>query len=165
MLRLCWLQLLRWPKTGSTQVVLMTSGTDERPFRLPWPASTVIYLLDDSQAHAQGKAAAAEQQLRVPSGCLLRRVVAHSEVRCVPRLLLSARAAAWWPPCPPPHSVAAKQGEWETKLEAAGFRGDRLSVWAMQVPHVGYVNRRTPSQRRVGTARGCYAELCTIQQA
>ena len=82
------LWLLRWLTVGGTQVVLMTSGTDQRPFRLPWPASTVIYLLDDSQAHAQGKAAAAEQQLRVPEGCLLRRVIAHIEVRWVPCLLL-----------------------------------------------------------------------------
>ena len=26
-----------------------------------------------------------------------------------------------------------QQGDWESKLLAAGFRGDRLSVWALQV--------------------------------
>ena len=62
------------------QVVLLTSGEDMRPFRLQWPASTVIYLLAEEGAHERSKAAAKEQLLRVPSGCLLRRVAARLEV-------------------------------------------------------------------------------------
>ena len=38
--------------------------------------------------------------------------------------------------------VADEQGEWEAELEAAGFRGDRLSVWGLQVTAM-VVRRRT----------------------
>ncbi len=58
----------------------MTNGEDMRPFRLQWPASTVMYLIADEGAHRRGKAAAKDQALRVPAGCLLRRVVARLEV-------------------------------------------------------------------------------------
>lgn len=61
-------------------MVLLTDGEDTRPFRLPWPASTVLFLMGDEEAHARGKAAAEKQLLRVPSGSLLRRVRTRLEV-------------------------------------------------------------------------------------
>src|SRR3954467_6896549 len=32
--------------TGITQVVILASGLDSRAYRLPWPAGTVVYELD-----------------------------------------------------------------------------------------------------------------------
>ena len=65
---------------SGAQVVLVTGGEDMRPFRLQWPTSTVMYLIADEGAHRRGKAATKDQALRVPAGCLLRRVVARLEV-------------------------------------------------------------------------------------
>ncbi len=108
----------------------MTGGEYSRPFRLQWPASTVIYLLADEKAHGRSKAAAKDQQLRVPVGCLLRRVVAKLEVG---RQADVRGASGQCQAVLLPSAALLPQGDWESTLTAAGFRGDRLSVWALQV--------------------------------
>ncbi len=39
-------------KTGVTQAVILASGLDTRAYRLPWPASTVVYEIDQPQVIA-----------------------------------------------------------------------------------------------------------------
>ncbi len=61
------------------QVVLVGCGLDTRPFRLPWPSGTVVFLLAPADVHA---AAAAVLPARppMPRGCLLRRVSVDIQV-------------------------------------------------------------------------------------
>ncbi len=56
------------------QVVLLGCGMDTRPFRLPWPVSTVLFLLAPAEVHAAAAAALKAAGAAVPRGCLLRRV-------------------------------------------------------------------------------------------
>eukprot|EP00887_Chlorella_sp_A99_P001824 scaffold19.g1824.t1 len=102
----------------TNQVVLLGNGFDTRPFRLPWPEGTVIYLAAPGEVHEvaerQLAAAAAASPgapwlARVPRGCLLRRVAADPSL----------------------------PGALEAALEAAGLRGDRLSVWGWQLAGCG----------------------------
>jgi O-methyltransferase involved in polyketide biosynthesis len=88
--------------------VLVGDAFDTRPFRLPWPEGTILFCVAPAEAHQQAKEAFKAQGARVPRGCLLCRV---------PAQLLPDDGTA---------SFAAA-------LERAGFRGDRLSVWIMQV--------------------------------
>ena len=53
-------------KGDFNQVVLIGDGLDTRPFRLPWPPGTVIFLLASTQAHAETKAL-----LKVRTTCTL----------------------------------------------------------------------------------------------
>lgn len=92
--------------------MLVGDAFDTRPFRLPWPEGTVIFCCAPAAAHAAAEAAFKAQGARVPRGCLLRRVPVE----------------------------LAELGEPEgvdfglvTALERAGFRGDRLSAWVLQV--------------------------------
>jgi len=87
------------------QVVLVGDGMCTRAFRLPWPSGTVIYLVAPGEVHERAEAILAADQVRVPRGCLLRRV-----------------------DCDVQRGVS-----FLTNLEMAGYRGDRLSVWALQV--------------------------------
>lgn len=100
-------------KQEYNQVVLVGDAMDTRPFRLPWPAGTVIYLVAAGEVHEMAEAVLAEQGVRVPRGCLLRRVAASL-----------------------PQQMQQQQGDGagslEAALERAGFRGDRLSVWGLQ---------------------------------
>ena len=90
------------------QVVLVGDAFDTRPFRLPWPEGTVIFCVASAEAHRIAEAALKEQQARVPRGCLLRRVPAELQ-------------------------ADDSGGSFAAALERAGFRGDRLSVWVLQV--------------------------------
>lgn len=86
-------------------MVLLGDGMDTRPFRLPWPEGTVMFCVAPAEVHAAAEAALKPAGARVPRGCLLRRV-----------------------------SAELHEGElFAEALERAGFRGDRLSVWALQV--------------------------------
>jgi len=58
---------------GLGQVVLLAAGMDTRAFRLPLPAATVLYQLDDPAVHA-GKQAILDREHAVP--CCARRPVA-----------------------------------------------------------------------------------------
>lgn len=87
------------------QVVLVGDAFDSRPFRLPWPEGTVLFCVAPAAAHAVADAAYKAAGARVPRGCLLRRVPAE----------------------------LADGASFAGALEKAGFRGDRLSVWAIQV--------------------------------
>ncbi|KAI7840719.1 hypothetical protein COHA_005535 [Chlorella ohadii] len=86
------------------QVVLVGDAFDTRPFRLPWPEGTVLFCVAPAAAHAAADAALKAAGARVPRGCLLRRVPAE----------------------------LADGSSFAGALETAGFRGDRLSVWALQ---------------------------------
>ena len=86
-------------------MVLLGDAFDTRPFRLPWPEGTVIYCVAPAAAHQQADAAFKAQQARVPRGCLLRRVPAELH----------------------------QDGSFASALERSGLRGDRLSVWVVQV--------------------------------
>ena len=119
------------------QVVLLGCGMDTRPFRLGWPRGTLLFLLAPGEVHA-----AAEQALRVagaavPSGCLLRRVPIDLEVcgslqdhrPCVCR---GACIGILWK-CFQVTLVQGDMDDFGVALEAAGYRGDRLSIWGLQV--------------------------------
>lgn len=93
-------------------MVLVGDAFDTRPFRLPWPEGTVIFCAAPAAAHAAAEAAFKAQGARVPRGCLLRRVPAE-----LAELELEGGAGA---------GLAAA-------LERAGYRGDRLSAWVLQV--------------------------------
>lgn len=85
------------------QVVLLTSGADERPFKLAWPPGTLIFLVGCAEEHAAAREAAKAGRLAVPEGCLLRRVPADLKVRALPHVLFSvllgwAVRAAWMLP-------------------------------------------------------------------
>ena len=77
--------------------------------RLPWPEGTVIFDVAPSDAHAVAAAALKAADAHVPRACLLRRVVADYGAR----------------------------PSFQPALAAGGLRGDRLSVWALQVSTVG----------------------------
>ncbi|GBF93628.1 hypothetical protein Rsub_06350 [Raphidocelis subcapitata] len=122
------------------QVVLLGDGFDARPFRLPWPPGTVLFLVAPPEAHERAEAlltAAGGGAPRVERGRLLRRV----------SLNLGATVAADGAPLsqqqqqPQPQPLSPDDGGAEpppaatallSQLERAGFRQDRLSVWALQ---------------------------------
>lgn len=98
-------RLIPSPPQEYNQVVLVGDAFDTRPFRLPWPEGTVLFCVAPAAAHAAADAAFKAAGARVPRGCLLRRVPAE----------------------------LAGGASFAGALETAGFRGDRLSVWALQV--------------------------------
>lgn len=53
---------------------------DTRPFRLPWPEGTVLYMVAPPEVHEVAEAVLAQQGAAVPRGCLLRRVRADLQV-------------------------------------------------------------------------------------
>ena len=87
------------------QIVIIGDGYCTRPFRLPWPSGTVIYMVALGEVHERAEALLADVPARVPRGCLLRRVDCSFTEG-------SSFAAA---------------------LQRAGYRPDRLSVWGLQV--------------------------------
>jgi hypothetical protein len=89
------------------QVVLLGDGMDTRPFRLPWPEGTLLFIVAPPEVHELAEAvlgAAPGGPARVPRGCLMRRVNAD----------LGGGAS------------------FMDALAAAGYRGDRLSAWGVQ---------------------------------
>ena len=78
---------------------------DTRLWRLPVPEGTVLYCVAPAAVHAQAQGVLKELGVRQPRGTLLKRV-----------------------------GVELHMGEGlEEALEKAGFRGDRLSMWILQV--------------------------------
>ena len=73
--------------------------------RLPWPEGTVLFDVAPADAHAVAAGALKAAGAHVPRARLLRRVVADF----------------------------AAQPSFQDALAAGGLRGDRLSVWALQV--------------------------------
>lgn len=87
------------------QVVLIGDGYCTRPFRLPWPSGTVIYMVAPGEVHERAEALLSGVSLaRVPRGCLLRRVDCNF----------------------------ADNSSFAAALHRAGYRSDRLSVWGLQ---------------------------------
>lgn len=87
------------------QVVLLGCGMDTRPFRLGWPVGTVLFLLAPQDVHDAGEQVLRAAGATVTRGCLLRRV---------------------------PIDLQGEAGDFGVALEAAGYRGDRLSIWGVQ---------------------------------
>jgi O-methyltransferase involved in polyketide biosynthesis len=89
------------------QLVLVGDGYCTRPFRLNVPIGTVIYLVAPGEVHERAEALLAEQPVkaRVPRGCLLKRIDCN---------FIEGNSCA-------------------NTLERAGYRADRVSVWALQV--------------------------------
>ena len=99
------------------QVVLFSPGLDTRPFRLPWPKGTVIYDVASKDVHALRKE---RIKKRAPRGCL------HIPVNLqVPSVLDDHTETD--------RVVLKGIHNLQTQMERIGFRGDRLSVWAIQV--------------------------------
>lgn len=71
--------MLKYKSLCLLKVVLLTSGLDLRPFQLAWPSGTIIFLVGSAGDHATSRAAGAAG-LKVPDGCLLRRVAADLKV-------------------------------------------------------------------------------------
>lgn len=86
------------------QVVLIGDGFCTRPFRLPWPPGTIFYIVAPSEVHERAEAILSAEKIRVPRGCLVRRVDCDI--------------------------IAGKSCR--DALMSAGYRSDRLSVWALQ---------------------------------
>ena len=95
------------------QVVLVSPGLDTRPFRLPWPAGGALQFFEVAPADCLAVSAAALKGagVAVPRGCLLHRVLGD---------------------------VGAGDVAWSEGLEAAGLRGDRLSVICLQAGTPGW---------------------------
>jgi hypothetical protein len=111
------------------QVVLVGDAFDTRPYRLPWPEGTVIYLVAPADVHRAADAAAKALGARVPRGCLLRRV---------------------------PAELHGEGGEgFAAALERAGLRGDRLSAWVLQVG--GLQGLQGPVCMRCGLSHAVHA--------
>jgi Leucine carboxyl methyltransferase len=89
------------------QLVLVGDGYCTRPFRLNLPTGTVIYLVAPGEVHERAEALLAERptKARVPRGCLLKRIDCN---------FIEGNSCA-------------------TELQRAGYRADRVSVWALQV--------------------------------
>ncbi|KAG7672189.1 hypothetical protein Ndes2526B_g06827 [Nannochloris sp. 'desiccata'] len=88
------------------QLVLVGDGYCTRPFRLNVPAGTIMYLVAPGEVHERAEALLAEQPVkaRVPRGCLLKRIACN---------LVEGDSCG-------------------IALERAGYRADRVSVWALQ---------------------------------
>lgn len=86
------------------QVVLIGDGFCTRPFRLPWPPGTIFYIVAPPEVHERAEAIFAAEKIRVPRGCLLRRVDCD---------INSGKSC-------------------QNSLLNAGYRADRLSIWALQ---------------------------------
>lgn len=121
----------------STQVVLLGCGMDTRPFRLGWPRGTLLFLLAPGEVHAAAERALRGVGAAVPSGCLLRRVPINLEVCGSPpedwrfsagRTVHGKRCTSSIESC-----VQGDVDDFGVTLEAAGYRGDRLSIWGLQV--------------------------------
>jgi hypothetical protein len=89
------------------QLVLVGDGYCTRPFRLNVPAGTIMYLVAPGEVHERAEALLAELPVkaRVPRGCLLKRIDCNF----------------------------VEGNSCSVPLEMAGYRADRVSVWALQV--------------------------------
>lgn len=95
--------------------------------RLPWPGGTVLFEVAPADAHAFAAPRLKAAGVHVPRACLLRRVAADLG---------------------PQGCEGLVQG-----LEKAGLRGDRLSVWALQVK-LCTLNRHCFVEEAISACRG-----------
>ncbi|KAL6750690.1 hypothetical protein V8C86DRAFT_2801793 [Haematococcus lacustris] len=100
------------------QVVLVGDALDTRPYRLPWPEGTLIFMVAPRAQHEAAQAAAKACGAHVPRACLLRRV---------PATLLTQEQQE--DEVNPDGAQASPLGE---SLAAAGYQSSRLSVWVLQ---------------------------------
>ena len=146
---------------SSLQVILLGDGMDTRPYRLLWPPGTLIFVVAPKEVHEQAEATlkSSSTPAHVMRGCLLRRVIldwgaatasssssssmnAPSSTSSDGIHLLEVASTAGNGSSSSGLAVgvpAAQGGSGDgvatmliDQLERAGFRGDRLSVWAVQ---------------------------------
>jgi hypothetical protein len=120
------------------QVVLLgVDGGDCRPFRLPWPEGTIIFLVAPAEVHERAEAllsssySSDEEEgsppARVPRGCLLRRVdLDTAALQRTGAGEADVEQQQQDDPAGPPSTI------FMDALARAGFRGDRVSVWGLQ---------------------------------
>nr|GMD66737.1 putative S-adenosyl-L-methionine-dependent methyltransferase [Ipomoea batatas] len=63
---------------GPKQVVLLTDGMDTRPFRLNWPASTIIYDVSPEEVFRRGAEKLQEVGAKIPRACVFHHVPLNS---------------------------------------------------------------------------------------
>jgi O-methyltransferase involved in polyketide biosynthesis len=79
---------------------------DTRPYRLSWPPSSLIFDVSPDSIYTAASEKLKAAGAKVPRMCLFQHISAE---------------------------VGEGEGGWGEKLVKMGFRGDRPSVWAMQV--------------------------------
>ncbi len=94
---------------------MLGDGMDSRPFRLPLPPGTMVFIVAAPEVHEHAEALLDSAGAHTMRGCLLRRVNAN----------FGAAGG----------SNASGAGVFAAELQRAGFQGDRLSVWALQGLH------------------------------
>ncbi|KAG2437414.1 hypothetical protein HXX76_006066 [Chlamydomonas incerta] len=157
------------------QVVLLGDALDTRPYRLPWPPGTALYLVAPREAHAVAEAAlASEAAAAIAAAVAAESTVAAPTSAEEPAASASTAAPASGPgavasastaapaagakaragvrqaakrpagPRPPPGCLLRRVSvdlrpppgggapDLLGPLTAAGFRGERLSVWGLQ---------------------------------
>uniref|UniRef100_A0A383WNK8 S-adenosyl-L-methionine-dependent methyltransferase n=1 Tax=Tetradesmus obliquus TaxID=3088 RepID=A0A383WNK8_TETOB len=124
------------------QVVIIGDGMDCRPFRLPWPPGTLLFLVAPPEVHEQAEALLAaagqqdgQQQAHVMRGCLLRRVSMNMAAAAAGDADASSAGPADTAAAAAAAAAAAPGTVFSAQLAHAGFRADRLSVWALQGLH------------------------------
>lgn len=128
------------------QVVLFGDGFDTRPFRLDWPAGTLLFVVAPAEVHEKAEAllAASPRKPHAPRGCLLRRVnmnlraaatAAADAAEASPAGSSSSSSEEGGPEQQEQRQQQAVPTAFAEQLSRAGFRGDRLSVWALQGLH------------------------------
>ncbi|CAM6127164.1 unnamed protein product [Calypogeia fissa] len=91
------------------QTVLMTDGTDTRPYCLLWPSPSVIFDVSPEAAFKATSRKQIEKGLKVPRSCLLQ----HVSVDLVQQDL---------------------GDDFVDSMVGKGYRGDAPSVWVMEMP-------------------------------
>ncbi|PNH00468.1 hypothetical protein TSOC_013707, partial [Tetrabaena socialis] len=144
---------------GCRAVVLLGDGLDSRPFRLPWPPGTALFLAAPLEVHAAAEVALKSEAAaavaagvveaagaaeagpsgkggkrppgpRPPPGCLLRRVVVDLQGVGVGGGAGYTNSSASASSSAPASSPPSFG--LAASLAAVGFRTDRLSVWGVQ---------------------------------
>lgn len=139
--------------------MLLGDGLDSRPFRLPWPPGTLLFLVAPQAAHDAAIAALAmpgAPPSHVPRGCLMRRVPLAPLAPLAPLMeqigsssssstsdhlqqqqqqVQKSAAVDVLMAGSGDEAAEAEQALLRPMLLRAGFRPDRLSVWALQGLH------------------------------
>uniref|UniRef100_A0A7S0WRI5 S-adenosyl-L-methionine-dependent methyltransferase n=1 Tax=Chlamydomonas leiostraca TaxID=1034604 RepID=A0A7S0WRI5_9CHLO len=127
------------------QVVLVGDGFDTRPYRLPWPEGTIIFLVAPAESHQAAEAVIKAAGAHVPRSCLLRRVNAPLQQETTSAGSNGSTSTANTAGASNAAGSSGDSGQQEeqdpfvsfmTNLERAGFQGSKLSVWVLQgVPY------------------------------
>ncbi|KAG6555958.1 hypothetical protein Mapa_001898 [Marchantia paleacea] len=94
------------------QIVLMTDGTDTRPYRLNWPSPCVIFDLSPVHMHDATLRKMTASGLSVPRSCLLQHVSTDFSLD------------------------DSDDEDWGQKLSRMGYSGEKPSVWVLEMRNV-----------------------------